>query len=148
MLPYIELDAVFWQPNWEPLSLDQYRTVVEAHAAKNEWVIDGNYSKVRDLVWARATDVVWMNLPLTTLLGRVISRTLRRIATREELWAGNQETLRGALFSRDSLIRWVIRTHRDRIKALRSALGSDEYSHVRLHEIKTAKEARRLPLLT
>jgi adenylate kinase family enzyme len=139
-IPHIELDKVFWGPNWTPLPLDQYRSTVEALAAGDEWVIDGNYSKVRDIVWSRATDVVWMNLPLTTVLWRVIKRTVRRIVTQEELFAGNRETFRNAILSRDSLIWWVIRTHRGRNRALREMLKSEEYSRLQLHEVRGAND--------
>ena len=146
-IPHIELDSVFWQPDWTPLPLDQYRSAVEAYAGGNEWVIDGNYSKVRDIVWSRATDVVWMNLPLAIVLWRVIMRTARRVATREELFAGNRETIRNAVLSRDSLIWWVIRTHRGRTRALREALESERYSHLALHEIRKPSQASMLPQL-
>jgi adenylate kinase family enzyme len=140
-IPYIELDKVFWQPNWTPLPLDQYRLAVEALAAGDAWVIDGNYSKVRDIVWGRATDVVWMNLPLATVLWRVIKRTVRRIVTHEELFAGNRETVRNAILSQDSLIWWVIRTHCRRNRALREMLASEKYSRLQLHEIRRANDA-------
>jgi adenylate kinase family enzyme len=140
-IPHIELDKVFWQPNWTPLPLDRYRLTVEALAAGDAWVIDGNYSKVRDIVWGRATDVVWMNLPLATILWRVIKRTVRRVVTREELFAGNRETFRNAVLSKESLIWWVIRTHRGRTRALREMLASEEYSRLELHEVRSAEDA-------
>ena len=38
------------------------------------WVIDGNYtSQVKDLVWARADTVVWLDLPRRTVMRRIIS---------------------------------------------------------------------------
>jgi adenylate kinase family enzyme len=143
-IPHIELDAVFWQADWTPLPLDQYRSAVQAHASGDAWVIDGNYSRVRDIVWARATDVVWMNLPLATVLWRVIKRTTRRVISREELFSGNRETVRDAFLSRDSLIVWVIRTHRRRISELRETLESGEYPHLRVYEIKQPSDARAL----
>ncbi len=38
-------------------------------------------------------------------------RTFRRSARREELWNGNRESFRIA-FSRESIVLWVLRTHR------------------------------------
>jgi adenylate kinase family enzyme len=139
-ISHIELDKVFWGPNWTPSPLDQYRLEVEALAAGDEWVIDGNYSKVRDIVWSRATDVVWMKLPLATVLWRVIKRTIRRIVAQEELFAGNRETFKNAILSRDSLIWWVIRTHRGRNRALREMLKREEYSRLQLYEVRKTND--------
>jgi hypothetical protein len=50
----IELDALFHQPGWVPLDDDTFRTrVIEALEAP-AWVVDGNYSTVRDMVWERS----------------------------------------------------------------------------------------------
>ena len=57
------------------------------------WVVDGNYSVVRDVVWDKADTVVWFDLPYVTVMARTIRRTLRRTFTREELWNGNREPL-------------------------------------------------------
>jgi hypothetical protein len=46
---------------------------------------------VRDLVWARADTVVWLDLPRRLAMRRLIWRTLRRAVTRAELWNGNRE---------------------------------------------------------
>jgi adenylate kinase family enzyme len=61
-IPRIELDAVNWQASWRDLSRtdpDEFvRRVALAIAAKTR-VVDGNYGVVRDLVWRRATRLVW-----------------------------------------------------------------------------------------
>lgn len=54
----LELDSVFHQPDWVPLHADEFRQAITAATARDGWVIDGNYSAVRPLIWARAdTDV-------------------------------------------------------------------------------------------
>jgi adenylate kinase family enzyme len=60
-------------------------------AAGDAWVIDGNYRAVQDLVLARADTVVWMDLPRPLVMSRIIRRTVRRAARRQELWNGNRE---------------------------------------------------------
>jgi adenylate kinase family enzyme len=67
-VPHLELDGVFHQPGWEPLPADSFRAVVAAAVAGDGWVLDGNYSAVRDLVWARADTVVWLDLPRRTVM--------------------------------------------------------------------------------
>ncbi|MDX1649805.1 MAG: toxin, partial [Myxococcota bacterium] len=96
---------------------------------------DGNYRVVRDLVWARATAVVWLDYALPVVMGRVLARTLRRGWRRETLWAGNRESLRKAFLSRESILWWALSTWRDRRRrygALFEAGGPAGVHRVRL----------------
>lgn len=56
-VPYLELDAVFHQPGWQPLPDEEFRRVTAGQAAEDGWVIDGNYGKVQPLIWARGATV-------------------------------------------------------------------------------------------
>ena len=55
-LPRVELDALYWGPNWTAASVEDFRARVAQVVSKNEWVLDGNYSRARDLIWARTPD--------------------------------------------------------------------------------------------
>jgi adenylate kinase family enzyme len=90
-LPHLELDSVFHQQGWVPLEKPEFRRRVADFVAGPRWVTDGNYSKVQDLIWARADTVVWLDLPRYRVMRQVIWRTLRRAALRSELWNGNRE---------------------------------------------------------
>ena len=135
-IPHIELDAIYWQQDWTPLPIDQFRSAVEAAAAGDQWVIDGNYSRVRDIIWNRATDIVWMNLPFMTVLWRAIKRTCRRVITGEELFAGNRETILKTLFDRESILWWVIRTHHRRTRTYLQLLRGESHPNFAVHEIR------------
>jgi len=101
-LPHVELDALYWGPDWTPAP--DFRKRV-AHALRgDEWVVDSNYGATRDMIWARAEMVVWLDYALPVIVGRVLWRTIRRSLTGEELWHGNRERLRQAFFSRRSII--------------------------------------------
>lgn len=92
---------------------EDFRARVHGAIASDGWVVDGNYSgKLGHLVLEEADAIVWLDPPLRTILRRLVRRTLARIRTREELWSGNRETWRNALFSRESLFLWAIKTHR------------------------------------
>jgi adenylate kinase family enzyme len=112
-LPFVELDSIFHQPNWVPLSDGEFRTRVSALVDTECWVIDGNYVAVRDLVWDRATTIVWLDLPRWQIMAQVIWRSVTRAATGAELWNGNRERW-SALVDRDHPIRWAWRTYHDR----------------------------------
>jgi adenylate kinase family enzyme len=113
-VPYIELDALHHDAGWVEASAEllQERVRAALDAAPDGWVVDGTYfGKLGTLVLDRADTIVWLDIPFRTAIRRVLWRTLRRALTREELWNGNRESLRLAL-SRDSIVLWVLRTHR------------------------------------
>jgi adenylate kinase family enzyme len=112
--PNIELDAIFHQPGWTPLDDETFKARVTEVTEPARWVVDGNYSTVRDIVWDRADTVVWFDLPFVTVMVRTIRRTVRRTVTRQELWNGNKEPWSN-LFSfnpEKSIIAWAATRHR------------------------------------
>jgi adenylate kinase family enzyme len=121
-VPHVEIDAVFWGPNWTEAPRDVLRERLAAILSGPRWVVDGNYGSVRDLVWSLADTVVWLDYPLPVVLGRVVRRTVRRLLRREILWAGNRESLRKT-FSRDSILVWSLTTHRRRRREYPALLG-------------------------
>jgi adenylate kinase family enzyme len=112
-VPHLELDGVNHQPGWEPLPAADFRRVAAEAAARDGWVIDGNYSAVRPLVWARADTVVWLDPPRRVTMRQVTWRTVRRVVTRQELWNGNRESLRNFLTwaPEESVISWAWHSH-------------------------------------
>src|SRR6185437_5351687 len=74
-VPHLELDSVYHQPGWEPLPEDEFRRLVTAKTNEDGWVIDGNYSALRSIVWAHADTVVWLDPPRWTVMRRVAWRT-------------------------------------------------------------------------
>ena len=94
LISHIELDALQWEPNWTPAEPQGFRDRVTAALSGDRWVVDGNYSAVRDIVWAKADTVVFLDYPFGLVLRRLLWRTWRRSLHREELWNGNRETFR------------------------------------------------------
>lgn len=109
-IPYVELDTLYWNPNWIETPDDLFRQRVLAELARDAWVIDGNYKQVRDEVWTRADTVIWLDYSFFTVFSRALKRTFRRLAFREPCCNGNHESL-GRTFSRDSILLWVLQTH-------------------------------------
>ena len=113
-------------------------------AAGERWVMDGNYSAVRDIVWGRATAVVWLNYPFRVVLWRCLRRTITRAITREELFSGNRESFRMSFLSRDSIILWAVTSHRRVGKEYRRILGDGVFPHLRIIELRGPAEAEAL----
>ncbi len=140
-LPHVELDALYWGPDWTPAP--DFRKRV-AHALRgDEWVVDSNYGATRDMIWARAEMVVWLDYALPVIVGRVLWRTIRRSLTGEELWHGNRERLRQAFFSRRSIILWALSTYHRRRRRYRVLLARPEYAHLHVVHLPSPRAARR-----
>src|SRR5262249_526816 len=84
-VPCLELDSVHHQANWQPLDIDIFRARVREHTAGDGWVVDGNYSAVRDLVWSRADTVIWLDLSRPVVMWQVVGRTVSRAVTLADL---------------------------------------------------------------
>ncbi len=113
-IPHVELDALQHGPNWAQTPKDVLRQKVLTIVAKDRWIIDGNHpAVVRDLVWARATAVIWVDPAFPIIMAQVIWRSLSRAMTGQELWNGNRERW-SSLLDKDHPIRWALRTHRGR----------------------------------
>jgi adenylate kinase family enzyme len=140
---HLELDSVFHQPGWVPLPPEQFRERVAQFIAAPAWVVDGNYSAVRDLIWARADTVIWLDLPRWLVMRRITWRTVRRVITRAELWNGNREPWSGLLRldPERSVIAWSwTRHHVNRDRFLR-AMADPANAHLRFVRLTRPGEA-------
>lgn len=140
-IPHIELDALNWGPNWTETPRDVFRQRVSEAVAGDAWVVDGNYSKSRDLVWPRADTAVWLDFTLWVILWRLFRRTIARTLTQEELWSGNRERMRTALFSRDSIFLWALQTYRRRRRSYPLLLSQPEHAHLSVIRLRSPRAA-------
>jgi adenylate kinase family enzyme len=144
--PHLELDSVFHQPGWRPLDGELFRAQVAEFIAADSWVVDGNYSRVQDLVWQRADTIVWFDLPRRVVMRQLTGRTLRRMLTRAELWNGNAEDWRN-LFRVDpeqSILRWAwTQHHRYRARYL-GAQRDPANKHLTFIRVTSRADAARL----
>jgi adenylate kinase family enzyme len=139
---YVELDALFHQSGWTQASDEEFRASVAAATAGERWVVDGNYSVVRDLVWARATTFVWPDLARRRTTWRATRRTAVRLLTRRELWNGNRETWRN-LLDPGHPIRWSWTEHRGRRERYEAWLADPRAAGVDVVRLRTPREVRR-----
>ena len=121
-LPFIELDALFWLPDWTEPEPEVFREKVRAAIKGGRWVLAGNYNgRTQDITWPEAQVVVRLDLGLPLSLWRVTRRSWRRWRSGELLWGTNTETFTKhlKLWSDDSLLKWAVKsnaTHRIRAR--------------------------------
>ena len=137
---HIELDALYWGPNWTARAPDEFRANVCQATEATAWVCDGNYSLVRDLVWERANTLIWLNYSFSIVFYRAVARTLTRIVTRERLFSENQESLR-LMFDPDWIPWWVMRTFRKRRREYAALLRSSQFKDLEVMEFTSPREA-------
>lgn len=141
--PHIELDAYRHGPNWTETPDDIFRQRISDELTRQDWVVDGNYSIARDIIWARATAIVWLDYPIYVAFTRLLRRTVTRHINRTELWNGNREDLKGVLFARDSLFVWAFRRHWSRRKSYPIAFARPEYAHLEVLRFRSPRATRR-----
>ncbi|MBX3050689.1 MAG: AAA family ATPase [Caldilineaceae bacterium] len=141
-IPHIELDALHWGPGWTGATAEVMRERVTAATSGPAWVLDGNYSKSRDVAWSRATHLIWLDYSFPLVFWRVFSRTLRRAILREELWNGNRESPR-KIFRRDGILWWSISTYHRRRREYPTLIARPEYSHLTVLRFHTPGETER-----
>ena len=137
--PHVELDALHWGPQWTPRAA--FREDVARSTREPHWVIDGNYSVVRDVVWRRATAIVWLDYSIARVFSRALRRTVRRVVTGEHLYGGNRETIAGSFFARDGIPWYVLRTYRRRRREFPVLFGRPEYAHATVIRLRTPAAA-------
>ena len=141
-LPHVELDALHWDANWIMAPLPVFRERVARALAGDAWVVDGNYSKARDLMWPRTQLIVWLDYGLPVIFWRLFWRSLRRSLSREDLWNGNRERLRDQFCSRDSLFLWALQTNRRHRTEYVALLDRPEHAHLKLVRLRSPGAAR------
>ena len=145
-LRFIELDRLHWEPNWEALTVtnpDEFARRVEAATSGDAWVCDGNYGLVRDLIWRRATHLVWLDYSRAVVMCRVIKRSVARAFDQTELWAGNREDWR-RWWRPSHPIRWAWTTWRERRSRFEELLNGAQYRHLAVLRLQTPSAATKV----
>lgn len=118
-VPVILADEIGWLPNWMQRPPEEQIELIEHAIAGGEWILDSAYSAWQHVVLPHVDLIVALDYPRWFSLQRLVRRTVRRVASREELFAGNRESWRLVL-SRDSIIVWHFRSWRDKRQTMRA----------------------------
>ena len=101
-LEVFHLDKFYWRPGWVETPKGEWLKTVEGLAARDSWIMDGNYSGSFDLRLARSDTVILLDLPRHVCLWRIARRRLAYRATaRPDMAEGCPEELNA------EFVRWV-----------------------------------------
>lgn len=96
------LDKLYWRPGWVETPKDEWLKTVEGLAARDSWIMDGNYSGTLEPRLARSDTVIFLDLPRPVCLWRIVRRRLNyHAATRPDMAEGCPEELNA------EFVRWV-----------------------------------------
>lgn len=97
--PHYELDNYFWSNNWIAKPEKEFIELVQEILNNNSnWIICGNYSNVRNLLWDKSTDIIWLDYPLYLVFFRAIKRSIIRIYKKEKVCNNNIEKFQKTFF--------------------------------------------------
>ncbi|MGL3804817.1 adenylate kinase [Paeniglutamicibacter sp. R2-26] len=105
-IPVHYVDEEFgWLPGWVNRGVAEQKRLALETAAAERWIFDSAYGSYRAEVSACAELVLCLDYPRWVSLRRLLFRSVRRVATREQVCNGNLE-IWGRLLGRDSIVRW------------------------------------------
>ena len=142
-LPHVELDALNWGPNWTQRPHEEFRALVAEATRGDAWVVCGNYSRTRDMLWPRADTVIWLDYPLPLVLWRLWWRTLKRFASQEVLWNGNRERLWEHFFTRKSLFLWALQTYGRRRREYPMLFSQPQNAHLNVVHFHSPRQTEK-----
>lgn len=139
--PHIELDSLHWEPDWIEAQDDVFRERIGRALAPSAWTVDGNYGKVRDLVWSQADTIVWLDYSWLVVMGRLLRRTVGRLIKKEELWSSNKESWRTQFLSSDSVLLWALKTFGKHRREYPVLFAQPQFKHLEVVRLASPKKA-------
>lgn len=143
-IPYVQLDELFWKPNWVESTEEEFLPKVASVVSNDTWVLDGNFSRTTDIKWQRADTVIWLDFSYLTTFTQLLGRTIQRAIRKDELWpnTGNKESFRKSFFHKSSILMWFFKNYRRNKKRYGSIMQSSEFSHLNFVRLTNRKETR------
>ncbi|MEV4124191.1 hypothetical protein [Nocardia sp. NPDC049707] len=76
-LPLTHLDAVYYDPDWNPLPAEEFQAIQQRLVDAPRWLIEGNYAGTMAIRLAAADTVIFLDLPARTCITGVLQRRWR-----------------------------------------------------------------------
>ena len=144
-IPYIELAALFWKPDWQGTPDEEFfARLTEKLAASDGWVIDGNYKRTQAVKWREIDMIVWVDYSFGRTLYQAVKRAATRAWAQKEIWAGtgNRESFRKSFFSRDSIILWTLKTYAKNRRQYQALFNDPDWQHVRFVRLRSPQQTQ------
>lgn len=141
-VPYIEMDTLYWRPDWQGTPDDELFNKIRQATAAPGWVLDGNYNRSRPVKWREVEMVVWVDYSFWRTLRQAVWRAASRASRHQELWpgTGNRESFRRSFASRDSIILWTLKTWRQNRERYLRDMHDPRWQHIRFVRLQNHRD--------
>ena len=137
-LPVVHLDARYWRPGWVPTPDEEWDRVLAELAARDAWVMDGNYSRTLEPRLRACDAAVLLDLPRRVCLWRLVRRRVRfHRRPRPDMAAGCRERLTW------EFVWWVWTYRRRRRPRVLALLGAAAREGKHVVVLRSAAEVER-----
>ena len=143
-MPHVELDSLYFGPDFSraPLSLLRERT--SAAIAGDRWVTDGNKRAVRDLVWPRADTIIWLDYPFYVSLWRLAKRARTRTSalSAQAAQTGRRAGLPKQMLAAARGVLTALRSHRGQRRQYPRMFAQPANQHLAVARLRSPRATR------
>jgi energy-coupling factor transporter ATP-binding protein EcfA2 len=143
-VPHVELDSLYFGPEFSTVPLPLLRERTSAAIAGDRWVTDGNKAAVRDLVWPRADTIVWLDYPLGLRLWRLAKRARGRTSelTARAAQSGSKSALPGQLLAAAKGVITALRSHAGQRREYPRMFAEPANAHLAVVRLRSPRATR------
>lgn len=143
-VPHVELDSLYFGPEFSTAPLPLLRERTSAAIAGDRWVTDGNKRAVRDLVWPRADTIVWLDYPLVVRLWRLAKRARRRTSalTAQAAETGGKTGLPGQFLAAARGVLTALRSHAGQRREYPRMFAEPANQHLAVVRLRSPRATR------
>jgi predicted kinase len=143
-VPHVELDSLYFGPNFSRAPLSLLRDRTSAAIAGDRWVADGNKRAVRDLVWPRADTIIWLDYPVHVSLWRLATRARTRTSalSAQAAQTGRRTDLPKQMLAAARGVLTALRSHRGQRREYPRLFAQPENQHLAVARLRSPRATR------
>jgi predicted kinase len=144
-VPHVELDSLFFNPDFSTVPLEVLRERTRAAIAGDHWVTDGNKRAVRDLVWPRADTIIWLDYSLAVSLWRLGKRALWRssVIKAQAAESGEKKGVAKKFLAAAKGVLTALSSHRGQRREYPLLFALPENQHLAVVRLRSPRAAQR-----
>lgn len=135
-IPVVHLDKLWWKPNWETASRDEFDVLHRAAMAEPTWIMDGNFSRTLPERLKNCDTVIYLDFNRITCIMGVLKRVFSGLGkVRPDMGEGCPERFDW------SFLVWVWNFNKKNRAQTYQLLSEAE--HAEVHVLKNRKQVNR-----